>query len=362
MRKIFLPLITIGFILVSCENHNLSDSYWIAVKSYPIPPEKGNGGYDGMTIHFSNNKLIFGYVLDERNRAYDLRINDKKIFLNDTLWALTFAEYQDSLILDIRQNARVKFIKLDKEHSLVEKPKLWEHKNWILSFNDYQRELFLTHSPFLNEPSSKLCIQKDLQVNQFIRAIGMWKTVNINGNQLFVKTFNQVGIELYRIKRYVGDSIIKLEPLRFPDVKSDLRKKYYISESKKQNILNQIQNFKWKTDKIIDLDTISEGSRNWDSTYVKMKSLKDKRLSFKFSDDLTYNIYESESSVSNGNWKVSETGDEIILNSGIYPSDYIDLINVDKDSLVIGNLHKFEPITDNYGLIVELYYKITLKK
>ena len=107
MKKILLPLLIIGYIIVSCQNNNLSDSYWLAVKSYPIPPETGNSIYDGMTIHFVNDQLFLGNVYNNRSGNYNLRINDKKIFLNDTLWAVNIAEYQDSLILDIRENSRV---------------------------------------------------------------------------------------------------------------------------------------------------------------------------------------------------------------------------------------------------------------
>tara|TARA_R110000744_G_scaffold378872_1_gene495715 strand:- start:236 stop:1324 length:1089 start_codon:yes stop_codon:yes gene_type:complete len=362
MKKILLPLLIIGFILVSCKNDSLSDSYWLAVKSFPIPHQTGNGVYDGMTINFTNDQLFFGDVYDKRNGNYNLRINDKRIFLNDTLWAVNFAEYQDSLILDVRANARVKFIKLDKKYSIEEKPEMWKHKNWILTYNDYQREIYLTDSLFFDEPDSKICIQKDLQNNQFISTIDKWKTVNINGNQLFIKTFHQMDNEFYRIKNYAGDSIIELQSLQFPNVKTDLRKRQYITESKRQEIIRQIQNHVWRTDRILSLDTLARGSRYWNSSLIKLESLKNKKLSFQFSKDSTYNIYESDISLRNGNWKVSQTGNEIILNNGIYPSDYIDLIKVNADSLVIGSLRRFEPKEDNYGMDVEMYFKIKLIK
>ncbi|MEM6516742.1 MAG: hypothetical protein AAF688_11215, partial [Bacteroidota bacterium] len=76
--------------------------------------------------------------------------------------------------------------------------------------------------------------------------------------------------------------------------------------------------------------------------------------------DSTYHIYESNILVKSGNWTLSKTGNEIILNNGIYPSDYIDLIEVNKDSLVIGNLRRFGPKGDNFGMDVEIYYKIKL--
>jgi hypothetical protein len=362
MKKNLLLLLLIGIILVSCKNNNLSDTYWLAVKSYPIPPETGNSIYDGMTLHFADDKIIYGNVFDQRNGETEFRISENNIYVNDTLWAVSIAQYQDSLVLDINENARVKFVKLDTENSLPNKPQIWNHKNWVLTYNDYQRELFLTDSLFFDEPDSKLCIQKDLQDNQFISTIDKWKAVPINGNQLFVKTFHQMDKEFYRIKSYVSDSVIELQSLQFPNVKVDLRKRQYISESKRQEIINQIQNNVWKTDRIISLDTLGQGSRDWDLSLIKLESLKDKRISFKFSNDSTYNIYESDISVRNGNWKVSQTGNEIILNNGIYPSDYIDLIVVDADSLVIGSLRRFEPKEDNYGMDVEMYFKIKLIK
>ena len=115
-------------------------------------------------------------------------------------------------------------------------------------------------------------------------------------------------------------------------------------------------------DRVLSLDTLSRGSRDWDSPLTKLESLKDKKVSFKFSKDSTYNIYESDISVTNGNWKVSRTGNEIILNNGIHPSDYIDLIDLDADSLVIGSLRRFEPEEDNYEMHMEMYFKIKLTK
>ncbi|AOW19325.1 hypothetical protein [Urechidicola croceus] len=362
MKKILLPLLIIGFILVSCKKNNLSDSYWIAVKSYPNTENKFNYVLDGMIINFSDDIIEISNALSNYKKEYKLSFDNKNILLNDTLWSTVFKKYEDSLILDFEETTRVKFVRLDKKHSLKKESEFWKHRNWILSTNAYQRELILTDSMFFDEPNTKLCIQKDLQDNQFISTIDKWNVVNINGNQLFVKTFHQMDKEFYRIKRYVGDSIIELESLEFPNVKTDLRKRQYISEFKREEIIEQIQNHVWRTDRILSLDTLGQGSRDWDLSLIKLESLKEKKLSFKFSKDSTYNIYESDISVRNGNWTVSQTGNEIILNNEIYPSDYVDLINVDSDSLVIGSLRRFEPKEDNYGMDVEMYFKIKLIK
>jgi hypothetical protein len=362
MKKNLLLLLIIGFILVSCKKNDLSGSFWIAVKSYPNTEETFNYVYDGMTIHFTDDKIEVSNVFSNYKNEYKLSFDNQNILLNDTIWSNIFVKYEDSLLLDFKETTRVKFVRLDKKHSINRELEFSKHKNWILSYNDYQRELYLTDSLFFDETDSKICLHKDLQENQFIRTIDKWKTLDINGNQLFVKTFHQTDEELYRIKNYIGDSIIELECLEFPDIKTTLKKRKYISEPRRQEIIEYIQNHKWKTEKVIDLDTLSEGFGKSDYKQIKFESLKDKNISFMFSKELTYQIYESDISVANGNWDLSQTGNEIILDSGIYPSNYIDLINISSDSLVIGNLRVFRTKEDNYGRDIHMYYKIKLIK
>jgi hypothetical protein len=363
MKKILLPLIIFGFItLFSFQRKTESDSYWIAVKSYPSTEEQFNYIYNGMTIHFTDDKIELGTVFSNYSKEYNLNIDNQRILLNDTLLCKIFKKYEDSLLLDFRESTRVKFIRLDKKHALEKRSEFPNHKNWILTYNDYQRELTLTDSLYFDESKSKICIQKDLENNRFIDTVDKWVFVNINDNYLFVKTFQGFKDEFYRFKKYVGDSIIELESLEYPETKASLRKLPYVSELEKSEILNKIQNHKWKTDKVIQLDTVGSGSRDWDSGNIKLESLKNKKLSFGFLSDSTYVIYESDKSIEKGHWKLSLTGKEIVLNYGINPRDYIDLINVNSDSLTIGNFRIFEPKEDNYGRDVEMYYKIKLIK
>lgn len=363
-KKSLLLFIFLGCVLVSCKKHRFSDSYWVAVQSSPIPPGSGASVYDGMTLHFSNNKLTLGDVYEIKNKEVDIRIDDHNLFLNDTLWAEIHAEYQDSILLDIQEYARVKLIKLDKAHATTPKPELWEYRNWILSYNDYQRELFLTDFEYYDKPNSKLCIQKDLEENRFLSTFDKWSILRINNNQLFVKTFHQIDHEIYRIKKYIGDSLIELESLRYPTSKASLIKRHYISISEKQHIRDQIQNYNWKINRIIKLDTISQSSYIPNDSIFRLETLTRRRLSFTFLEDLTYTIFESDSVSTKGNWKISPSGNEIILNHGFYPNEYIDLITISDDSLIIGNLNNFR-YPENHPEIfseIEVYYKAILKK
>lgn len=363
MKKRLLPLIIFGFIaLFSFQRKTESESYWIAVKSYPNSEKQFNYIYNGMTIHFKDDKIELGTAFSEYRKEYDLKVEDQKIILNDTLLCKILAKYEDSLFLDFRESTKVKFIRLDKKHALEKRPEFPIHKNWILSFNDYQREITLTDSLYSNKSTSKICIQKDIKSNRFINTIDEWVFININDNLLFIKTFNHLDDEFYRFKKYVGDSIIELESLEYPNSKAHLKKLPYLSVLKKIEILNKIQNYKWKTDKVIQLETVGTASSNWDSGNIKLESLKNKKLSFGFLSDSTYVIYESGKSIEKGQWKLSPTGKEIVLNYGTNPRDYIDLININPDSLTIGNFRIFEPNEDNYGRSIEMYFKIKVTK
>ncbi|GGG30996.1 hypothetical protein GCM10011344_34890 [Dokdonia pacifica] len=363
MKRILLVLLIVVFTLFSCKTHRFSDTHWIAVKSSPIPLETGNNVYDGLTIHFKNNKAILSNVYETYSIEFPINVDKNKIFLNDTLLGTTVTEYKDSIFIDIKESARVKFVKLDKQHAIEEKEQLWKHKDWILSNNNYVRNLYLKDTVFADWSDLRICLQKDVTNNRMVNRFDKWEILSINDNQLFVKTFRQFEDEFYRIKSYDGDSIIQLESLRYPEVVVTMTKRPYIDSAEKQNIISKIQNTHWKMSSIIKLDSISESFKGWKNKITKFKSLIDKKVSFKFSEDSSYQIYESDTIVSKGTWKLSPTGKEIILNKGISPSDYISLIQMHSDSITIGHLENFRALDEYSGLnIQEMYYVVTLTK
>jgi hypothetical protein len=373
MKKVVLLCIISAYTFISCTKNDLTDSHWIAVRSSPIPTNSVTYGYDGVTIHFTEDQCIIGNVYQEESESFDLRLNNGEIYVNDTLWATTYVKYPDSLLLDIGDYSRVKFIKLDDKNAQIEKPELWEHTNWILSYKDYNydRELLLTDNLVdylvdnyhFDRTGAKLCIQKDLEQNQFIGTSDTWKVLNINDNQLFIMGLYRFDKELFRVKEYQGDSVVFLESLMLPNAQVHLKKRKYIPESKKQEILKQIQNQTWRINNLTQLDTIGQMSEYWGNCPIKLKSLIDKKMSYRFSEDLTYNMCMSDISIANGQWKLSQTGNEIVLDGGLSPSSYIDLITTNTDSLVIGHLRKFESDED-LGIFrsLEIYYKAVLKK
>ena len=353
--------------MMSCSKKIPPNSYWIAVKSYPIPPSNGNRVLDGIILHFEKDSIEIGNVYFDGIEKNGLKTSMNEIYLNDTLTFKIFQTYEDSIFLDYDIDTRVKLIRLGEQTRLNDGPELFKTKHWELIYDDpknheFNKKLILTDLPFYNEQESFVCINKSLANNRFLNTAEKWKFQIINGNHLFVKTQGQLNNEFYRITKYLNHSTAKLKCINCNEnITATLKSIDNIEGQKKQKILENISNKEWRIAKLSELDTISSGTRYPDDLVLQLNSLKNNDLSFIFSDDFKFIIKEYGITKATGNWNLSSTGQEIILNKGQNPSDYIDLISVSSDSMKIGNLRIFEPETQNYGMILKIYYKAILK-
>ena len=360
MRKILFLFIFVSLSLNSCKWNKLDNTYWIAVSSEAVPGNKGYGIYDGLIFYFKNDKLKLKETYSEKTQEFEIKFKGDKIYLNDSEFLKVIKQNQDSLIIDFNNTSRVKLKRLDDESALTPKPDIWKHKSWILSINEIKRELILTDSLFLDE-KAKLCFQKDLQTNQILATFDKWKTLDVNGNQLFIKSLYQIDDEFFRLKSYQGDSIINLESLKSPSNKIYLKKREYISENKKKEIIKTIANKDWHIDEILKLDTLKTGGGSWSFPFIELEALKSKRLLYNFKDDLTYSIRNKSTLVKEGNWDLSLTGDKLILDNGLSHYDYIDIISLNSEEFVTGNIWWFKPNQIELVFDIEFYFKMRMK-
>ena len=80
-----------------------------------------------------------------------------------------------------------------------------------------------------------------------------------------------------------------------------------------------------------------------------------------FKDNMTYEIFESDTIRISGEWKFSESGKQIVLNRGSTPEDYIDLLFIKNDTISIGKVDMFH-LGTKPNHITDYYYKIVLVK
>ncbi|MDT0622669.1 hypothetical protein [Croceitalea vernalis] len=367
MKKIWTSFLILGFMMMSCTKKVPSNTYWLAVESYSTFPNGGRSVLDGVILHFEQDSIETGNVYSGFTEKQSLATSREGIYLNDTLTFNISQIYSDSIILDYGFDTRVKFVKLGRAKSLDEKRKSFYLRHWSLTFDEqenkkFDKKLILTDLPFYNEKGPLVCIEKDILNNRFTSSTEKWKFDIINGEHIFAMSSGQLNDDFYIINEYLDNSSASLICANCKDsIKARLTPIKGIDKYQKLDILETISNKNWKIARLNQWDTISSSSRFHDSIPFRLKSIENMNLTFTFSDNHKFIIKESGGTEVSGSWSLSETGQEIVLNKGINPSDYIDLINVTDDSLEIGNLRLFEPEGNNYGMKVNMYFKVTLK-
>jgi hypothetical protein len=353
---------------MSCTKKVPTDTYWLAIDSYSNSPHGGNSVLDGVILHFEKDSIETGNVYSGFIDKKLLTTSRDGIYLNDTLTFSISHIYLDSIILDYDVDTRVKFIKLGDGNKLERNNKSFYLKQWKLTYDGpenkkFDKKLILTDMSFYDEKESLVCIEKDILNNRFTSSTEKWRFNIINGEHILAKTSGQLNHEFYSVYEYLDNSSALLKCINYKEnIKAKLTPIQEINKNQKLDILETISNKNWKITRVNHLDTISSSSRFSDSIPFQLKSIQNMDLTFNFSEDQKFIIKELNETEISGNWNLSGTGQEIILNNGMNPSDYIDLINVNSDSLEIGNLRLFEPEGHNYGMKVNMYFNATLKK
>ena len=351
---------------ISCSKLVPTDSYWLAVKSYSVFPKGGNSVLNGTLLHFEKDSLKTGHIYTGFTEKFKIRTSKNQIYLNDTLKFKVHQIYSDSIILDYDFETRVKFINLPSGQKLDKSLSVHEGQ-WSLTYDNqkkqkYNKKLILTELPLHHSSGPKICIEKDILTNRFSSSLGKWSFLVVNGQHLFAKTTFLLDEEFYLITEYLNNSSASIKCINCKDdVKATLTPVKSIKEFTKRDVLKSIVNKKWRITKIGKIDTISTLTSFPDSIPFQLSSIENMDLNFVFNEDASFIIKDSNGTMVDGRWKLSDTGEEIILNKGANPSDYIDLISINPDSLEIGNLRLFHPDGKKFWEKVHIHFKVTLQ-
>ncbi|GER61040.1 hypothetical protein ULMA_31480 [Patiriisocius marinus] len=361
MKKILPSLIFCVFVLISCNKNRLSDTSWLVTKSYPIPADNENSILDGTIFHFKNNSVDISDIYLNESEDFKFKISKNQITIDNSTNLKIVKEYSDSIIIDYKNEARIKLIKLQGQSAeLID----LRTNNWKLMFDnskyyEFNSKLILTDSTFFKEPNSKMALKKNLNKDRFDRLVEKWNFKNINGSYVFAITNGQAFDSFFKVSGTPQDSILNVECLNCNDIiKAKLIKEKNLTEIERNKILSKLSDSKWKVSQIIDLDTISV-SNITDSGFIPYNSLIEKQLTFEFLNDKSYLIQGKTSTKISGNWRLSSSGNEIILSDGKSVSDYIDILSIENDFIEIGNLNWFS-LNDSYQEL-EIYYKLRLR-
>jgi hypothetical protein len=277
---------------------------------------------------------------------------------------------EDEMFLDFDKTMRVEFKTATQSNINRKGLDFWESSEWLFFAYDYEQELKFTNQIWNGFPSSTAKIAVLQSGNEIYKGTDweMWNVFPKTEPKYLIFTHGQMEKWTYLIEKYSDDTVY-LKDLTHPNFKDIfLVRQQTIPKEKKDSICYLITNLELKTFKVIDFSSGFEKDSNLfnhiiglggiDTTYFKRSSLLNNQLTISFYNDFTYKIYEADNLKLNGNWQLSNTGKQIILNNGYIAERYIDIINLSKGNMTIGKMNKFQiEGEDGYA---EYYYKIEM--
>lgn len=359
--KIILTLILLALGMASYAQSVDMEGYWVAVKSKPIKSKWPISPMDGLIIGFKKNQFEMSHVYIDSIFHFPLEIKKKKIFIRDSLFGKLRYLDSDSMLIDFDKRMRVKFKPLVKGFSIGRSLDFKDCTDWSFLYDDHVQKLTLLQKSWMFSPntSTKLCIAQLLRSNYNIINVEKWNVKEFNNIHLFIKSTGQFDNEIYQVKAYRGDTVV-LKDLTYCDT-SEVRlvKEKSISQNERERIIRKLHKKKWNTNYLASKTSLIGGFYAMDTTLLKKESLENNRLSFVFTDSFTYKLYEDDAVVRSGNWRLSNNGAQIILDAGYMPYDYIDLIKIQPDTIIIGKVDDFHVDGNSF---IEYYYRLRLKK
>lgn len=189
--------------------------------------------------------------------------------------------------------------------------------------------------------------------------VEQWNFKNINGINLFAITNRQAFNSFYQVIKNNEDSILSIKCINCKElITAKMVKEKNATKIEKETSLNKISKSKWVIEQILKTDTIFLSTEPT-SGFIPYNSLVDKKMTFEFSENNSFSIEGLKNMSLNGNWHLSSSGNEIILNDGKFVNDYIDILSIEDEFMEISNLNWFRS-NETYEDL-QIYYEVRLK-
>ncbi len=342
----------------------LKDTHWLVLDYSPIDSSIGSERIKGLIFNFKDTTLVVSSVFTDKRRPIEYEVTGQTLVLADSLPFELFHLSKDSLVLKgfPDDNTLATFLQLHSTNALSKEFPYWEHPYWELSMPDYLRELEFRQDSFRFRSTFKVCYQKDKINGYNVYYNEGWNNVSINGNQLLVKSLYEVDLEYFRITAVHGDSLLELERLDRPDLLVTLKKLPLIDKRLLEERKEIIGGKLWKSIQTVRIDTISKGFGWLSQSEPKYSSLLHNKLSFRFDPDGRYGFFDGDQPFEEGEWRLSSTGNQILLRTYGKPLLFMDIISIQPEELELGQIRWFNSDTLYDGLDKELYFQLRLRR
>jgi hypothetical protein len=363
---IYLSLLTI----VAHGQIGLLNGRWVATLSQAIG-DKTYSPLDGLILDIRNDSFTIAHVFSDSIKHYMASKRGAKLELNGRVFGKVHTISRDSLIIDFNETMRSTFIRSENYKPNLEALDL-KANAWSLECSD--PEYSIDRIDFLNEklyPEAvpNLAIAHHKTTRRKYQEKEKWTLKTILGGSFLTLTWGQFDPMIYQVMETYGDSIKLIGLSLGKSKKFRLRKIPNKDEQDLDAIRTLLMKKIWETSEVqsplFSDDTASledeylAGHYASDTSLIERQDLIDRKISIQFGRDFTFRILVREQLFWESNWRLSRDGSYIIIGDGLHAHNYIEIISVDLNDLVIGK-------TDYIGIreqskFIELYYRLRLR-
>jgi hypothetical protein len=375
MKAILTTLFLVITILVRAQDaKDLLLRKWMAVFSRPV----GDNWYspiDGTILDIKKESITIGNTLSDSSITFKYNVRRGKIKMGDESLGTILFLSNDSLVLDFDKRMRTKFIPIEDFKPELDQIDLSQNA-WVLKWSDgdysINRRIDFTNERWYAGDGPRVAITHEKAMKYKYQDNEKWTLKRIQQEWFLTLTQNQMDPLVYQVIKYDGDSLT-LRGLSWSTKKAFiLHRLKRVEPLRSDSICQYLSKQRWETGEILSYATsISEHSPDIepelgtgfyarDTTLIKKSDLIGKRLSFTFRPDFVFQIHVDANLFSQTKWRLSSDGAYVIINDGQHPYDYIEIISMKNDELVIGKSDNFA--TDTKREYFPYYYEVRLKK
>ncbi|MEZ4945414.1 MAG: hypothetical protein R2804_07810 [Cyclobacteriaceae bacterium] len=342
---------------------------WVAIASDPIGKDFITE-VQGLILSFNNDSVRIDSIYNLSNTIVPYRVKGKQILINEDKFASIERLDSENLVVVNKHIGRTVFRKVAQNAIDVHSIELTKGAWYLSSVSEVYPRRRITFNSDGPKPKNWCMIQTP-GVNFKKQEIGNWNLRQVNSDVLLILGTTQFDKIIYQVVS-ATDSTLGLKNLLNPEINP------MILEVSKQNKLREttcskLISKKWTTHEVVSLASPSDeplqvGDSTFypnsyifleDSVLIHKDELINKQVSLVFTSDNIFELYVNDRLFQKAVWTLSLDGEYIVLDKGLRPEDYIELVDTKEGSLILGKQDHFKETPDNIRTI--LYYELDLR-
>lgn len=349
---------------------------WVAVESRQVTTDFISP-IDGTIFNFSSTSLIVRNTFSDSTIIHDYKLENDRITFSNSTSAVIKHLSSDSLLLEFNDWMLTVFYPLRVISTVPELTnELLLDNTWTLDFGDNQEIWNFTDTKWEMFPTdiSKLAVNRE-------RDIEKWNVTLFKDFVILTLTMGQFDVFIYQIIDVSNDTV-RLKPInKWQQEELNFIRTPSLPNDQLIKIRKTLATRTWNTTEIIearsssqtlielmgdDIDSLdidiysSTGSYGSDTLLISEQQFNDKLTSYQFNSNLSYCILLANEEYSCGTWELLNDGRTIKLDKGTRIHQYIEIVEITNDKLVLSNCNQFaiELGSNNYN---DICYTIKLE-